>query len=406
MAEKDEGYGQAEGAQGDVGKAVARELQKKAQEGGGGGPANPNPPAVAYWRRGRLFGGVKPHEIFSFCSALALLLECGLPLVKALNILASRVENRTLARAAANMAKTVAEGRSFSDAASQHAPFLPGQFIAMLRAGEKSGRLSEMLGHIADSGERVLQSRRKLITMFIYPAIVVVVALAVVAVVFGVLSKGFAFFTQMDVKIPWMMTTLLKVGDVLRNPNFWIGVVVVVVGVPILYAIASRFLVFRLLRDRFLLRCPGISHFVKEDLLANFGRVFSTMLHSGMQIQESLQAAHDTCRNEVGRLTITRVQEAVRRGQRLTPTLESSGIFPALAYDLCAAGEEAGALDRVFSKLGDYYEEKLQDEAQMLTKVVQPVIIILLACIVGFIVIAFFQMWSQALIQLQGQVVR
>ena len=143
--------------------------------------------------------------------------------------------------------------------------------------------------------------------------------------------------------------------------------------------IATRFLVFRLLRDRFLLRCPGISHFVKQDLLANFGRVFSTMLRAGLPIQESLQAAHDTCRNEVGRLTITRVQEAVRRGQRITPTLESSGIFPALAYDLCAAGEEAGALDRVFSKLGDYYEQKLQDEAQMLAKFVQPLIIILLA---------------------------
>jgi type IV pilus assembly protein PilC len=142
---------------------------------------------------------------------------------------------------------------------------------------------------------------------------------------------------------------------------------------------------------------------VKQDLLANFGRVFSTMLHSGLPIQESLQAAHDTCRNEVGRLTIVRAQEAVRRGQRLTPTLEAGGIFPTLAYDLCAAGEEAGALDRVFSRLGDYYEQKLETEAQMLAKVVQPLIIVVLALIVGFIVISFFQMWSGALIQLQGQ---
>ena len=379
MAKKDEGVGQAEGAQGDVGKAVARELQKKAQEGGGAARVR-IAPAVAYWRRGGgLFGGVKPHEVFSFCSALSLLLECGLPLVKALNILANRLDNRTLARSAAAMAKTVEEGRSFSDAASQNAPFLPGQFIAMLRAGEKTGRLGEMLDRIAESGERVLASRRKLITMFIYPFIVVVVALTVVAVVFGVLSKGFDFFTQMDIKIPWMMSTLLKVGAVLRTPGFWIGVVIVIVGVPLLYAIATRFLVFRLLRDRFLLRCPGINHFVKEDMLANFGRVFSTMLHAGLPIQESLQAAHDTCRNEVGRLTFTRVQEAVRRGQRITPTLESSGVFPVLAYDLCAAGEEAGALDRVFSKLGDYYEQKLKTRPRCISKVVQPVIIIMLA---------------------------
>jgi type IV pilus assembly protein PilC len=225
----------------------------------------------------------------------------------------------------------------------------------------------------------------------------------VIGVVFGVLAKGFDFFTKMDVTIPPMMRALLKIGDTLRNPHFWIGVVIVVVGLPILYAIATRFLVFRLLRDRFLLRCPIVSHFIKEDLLANFGRVFSTMLHSGLPIQESLQAAHDTCRNEVGRLTIVRAQEAVRRGQRLTPTLENGGIFPPLAYDLCAAGEEAGALDRVFSRLGDYYEQKLEAEAQMLAKVVQPLIIIVLALIVGFIVVSFFQMWSGALIQLQGQ---
>jgi type IV pilus assembly protein PilC len=402
MANKDEGYDAAEGSQGDVGKAVAREFQKKAQESGGSGPATR--PAVAYWRRGSFFSGVRPHEIFSFCSALSLLLECGLPLVKALNILAARVDNRALARSAAAMAKAVEEGRSFSDAANQYAPYMPGQFIAMLRAGEKSGRLGEMLARIADSGERVLQSRRKLITQFIYPFIVVLVAIVVVGVVFGVLAKGFEFFKTMDVQIPWMMRTLLKIGDTLRSTNFWTGVVIVVVGVPILYAIATRFLVFRLLRDRFLLRCPVIRHFVKQDLLANFGRVFSTMLHSGLPIQESLQAAHDTCRNEVGRLTIVRAQEAVRRGQRITPTLEDGGIFPVLAYDLCAAGEEAGALDRVFSRLGDYYEQKLEVEAQMLAKVVQPLIIIILALIVGFVVISFFQMWSSALIQLQSQV--
>ena len=208
----------------------------------------------------------------------------------------------------------------------------------------------------------------------------------------------------MGVEIPWMMRTLLKAGDTLRSPHILgTGVAIVVIGLPILYVIFSRLLVFRLLRDHFMLRFPGIRHFIKQDILANFGRVFSTMLHSGLPIQESLQAAHDTCRNEVARLTIVRVQEAVRRGQRITPTLENSGIFPVLAYDLCAAGEEAGALDRVFTKLGDYYEQKLEAEAQMLPKVVQPLVIVFLALIVGFIVIAFFQMWAGALNQLQSQ---
>ena len=102
-------------------------------------------------------------------------------------------------------------------------------------------------------------------------------------------------------------------------------------------------------------------------------------------------------------MTFERTQEAVHHGQRITPTLEEGDVFPNLAYDLCAAGEESGALDRVFAKLGAYYEEKLNAEAAIIGKIAQPLLVIILALIVGFIVISFFNMWSSALMQLQNQ---
>jgi len=391
----------------DVSKAVADELQRKAREATARTDSSGRPrPRKSFWSRGirGLFGGVKRHELYAFCDSLALLLECGVPLVRSLRILGNRVDNLTLARAATNMAQSVDEGRTFTDAAAQQGKLFPGPILSMLRAGERSGKLAEMMSRIAERGERLVTARRKVLTMLIYPALVIAVAIFVVAIVFGVLAKGFTFFTQMGVEIPWTMRTLLKVGDMLRTPTFWIVAAVVIIGVPLLYMIAMWFFAFRLLRDRFLIRCPAIRHLVKEDLLANFGRVFSTMLHSGIPVQESLQAAHDTCRNEVARMTIERTQEAVRRGQRITPTLEEADIFPVLAYDLCAAGEETGALDRVFAKLGDYYEEKLTAEAAIISNLVQPLIVLILAVFVGFVVISFFQMYTSALMQLQSQV--
>ena len=175
---------------------------------------------------------------------------------------------------------------------------------------------------------------------------------------------------------------------------------IVVAGVIIGYVVAMRFIAFRLLRDRFLVRFPGVRHFVKQGLLVNFARIFSAMLQSGVRMQESLQATRDACGNEILRLTLERVQGAVQRGERITPELERGGVFPPLAYDLCAVAEEAGALDRVLSRLSEVYEEKQATETEMLGKLVQPAIVIVLAFIVGFIIFAFFSMYTSAFAQI------
>jgi type IV pilus assembly protein PilC len=155
------------------------------------------------------------------------------------------------------------------------------------------------------------------------------------------------------------------------------------------------------LRDRFYVRCPGVRYFAKTSIVAGFSRVFGTMLQAGVPLDETLQAVHDTSSNELVRHTLTRVQEAVAAGGRITPVLEKSGMFPAVAYDLTAIGEEAGALDRVFSRMADIYEEKLSTDVAALGKFVQPVVVILLGLIVGFVVIAMFSTYSSVVQQIQ-----
>ena len=147
-------------------------------------------------------------------------------------------------------------------------------------------------------------------------------------------------------------------------------------------------------RDGILAHFPFMSHFAKQELLVNFSRVFSTMLSSGVPLQESLAATHDATQNEVMRVAIERVQAAVARGEKITGELERSRVFPGIAYDLCAVGEEAGQLDTVFHNLGEMYAEKQAREVELLGKLIQPAIVIVLACVVGFILYAFFSVWT------------
>lgn len=352
--------------------------------------------AVPAWKRpiAVTFGLVSMSEIVSFFEQIALLLECGMPLLRALNSVHNRWRNPVFQRVIGKMAATVESGRTFSEAVTEHPRYFPNAMVAMIRAGEKSGKLGQMLERIANQGENFLAVRRKAINIMIYPAIVLLAAVVVIAVVFGVLADGFTTFVDITEKeLPWAMSTLLAVGEILRSPIFWFGLVAAVVVLVMAYMTARKIPTFRLLRDRILLRLPGVGHFVKQGLLVNFSRVFSTLINSGVPLEESLSATRGITNNEVLRLTVDRVKDAVRRGERLTPTLARGGTFPPLAYDLCAVGEESGMLDRVFARVADVYDEKQSTELAMVGNLVQPAIIIILAVIVGFIVFAFFNMY-------------
>ena len=352
---------------------------------------------------GGVLGRVKRREVFAFCEELALLLEYGMPLVNGLNTLANRVDNPAFARVIMDMGVTVEQGGSFTEAASKQARHFPDLVINMFRAGERSGTLMETLHRVADQGERLAAARHRAVTSLIYPVFIILVAMGVVSFAFSYVMEVFEkqLLEPMGLEPFWMMKILLSLGKLWQSGTFWIITVAIIAGVVVFYLFARRFSGFRLLRDRFYVRCPFVRRFVKEGTVARFSRVFGTMLEAGVPLDETLQAVHDTSSNELVRHTLTRVQEAVAAGGRITPVLERSDMFPPVAYDLMAIGEEAGALDRVFSRMADIYEEKLATDVAALAKFVQPVIVIVLGLIVGFIVVAMFGTYSSLLQQIQ-----
>lgn len=345
-----------------------------------------------------LMGTVSKRDVFALCQQLAVLLECGMPLVKALNTLSQRTHNPTLARTVMDIGRRVEEGSTFSDAVALHSRVFPPVVVNVFRAGELSGTLVEALHRVAEHGERLTLVRHKAYAAMIYPVILLLLAMAVVAFAFSFTVGQLApIFESLEVPMPPAMGVLLAAGEAFRSPEFWGLAVAAVVGVVVLYKLACLLRVFRLLRDRAKLRLPAVRYYAKQGLVANFARVFATLYRSGVPLLDTLQATHDTTRNEVLKLGIERVMDAVRQGGRMSESLEQADVFPPLAYDLIAVGEEAGALDRVCLRLADYYEEKIAADTALLGKVVQPLVVVFLACVVGFILVAFFSMYTTLL---------
>jgi type II secretory pathway component PulF len=341
--------------------------------------------------------------ITTFCEELALLLEAGVPMISALGILADRSNNPALARMIREMADSIEGGSSFSEAAEEHSRRFGKLFIAMFKAGDESGTLVQALRRVSERGERMVEVRHRAIAVLIYPVIIILVAIVVISIAFSIAMSAIRPLLQdVQTEVPWTMDVLLKLGQAWRSTGFWIGAVLVVIGLVIAYKLAMRFSAVRLLRDRLLVRAPVIGCFVKQNLVANFARVFGTMLRAGVPLQEGLEAAQENTRNELLKLTITRTQETVREGGRLGPALQRERIFPPLAHDLIEVGEETGALDEVFERMADIYEKKSSRETEILAKFIHPLVVIFLALVVGFIVIAMFHTYSRLMVELSA----
>jgi len=363
-------------------------------------------PGVPIWRRGvgGLVSVVSQRDVTNVCDELALLLECGMPLVTALYTTSQRVENFALAKAIRDIGSRVEEGVTFSNAIAEKERLFPTLVVNMIRAGERSGNLVEALYRVAEHGEHLTAARRKAAATLVYPVFLIIMTICVVAFVFSwVLGQFGPVFKDMQLELPRSMQTLIAAGELFRTASFWLKLFGIIGGVFVLYIVAMRFRFFRRMRDGFFLAIPGLRRFIRERLLARFSRIFSIMIESGVSLDESLQAAYETNTNEVMKDTIEAVRQEVREGGRITPPLERARVFPPLAVDMIAVGEEAGALGRVLERIADVYEEKVETDMAIMGKFVQPFIVITIALIILFVIIGFLSTYLSLLGQLPIQ---
>ena len=336
-------------------------------------------------------GKVKPKLLCQFTRQLATLIDAGLPLLRSLRILEQQQKPGQLRVAIRLVGDDVEAGSTLSEAMARHPKTFDRLFVNMVRAGESGGVLDVILLRLADFMEKSQALRRKIIGAMIYPACVISFAvLIVVGMMLFVIPKFKEIFTGMGAKLPGITKMLLGMSDWIAHGYGW------------LYILASPFVIYLLFKligmsesgrnvlDRMKLNVPVFGQIVAKSSVARFTRTLGTLLAAGVPILEALQITRNTAGNAVYANALEQVHDGIREGESLAAPFRQSRVVEPMVVNMIDVGEETGELDTMLNKVADTYDEEVSTLVASMVSLLEPLMVILLGCIVGFIVVSLF----------------
>ncbi len=330
---------------------------------------------------------VRKRDITLFTRQLADLLESGIPLMRALDILREQTENRRLQDILSSIALQVRDGKSFSEALAFFPKVFSNLYVSMVRSGEVGGMLNEVLARLADFGEKDEELRAKVRAALAYPILILFVGMATVAVLLiFVVPKLVSLFQDMGQILPLPTRILIEVSEGLVR--YWWAVLSVGVLGGFLMRRGRLSQGIRLTLDGVKLRLPIWGTLIKKVEIASFARSLATLLGHGVPVLQAMQVVVQATENELLKGEFKRIGEQIKGGTTLSQEIRRGGMFPALVTNIVAIGEEAGTLDRSLLKIADTYEREADRAMKLMTSLVEPVMILVMGSIVGFIVIA------------------
>ena len=320
---------------------------------------------------------------------LATLVKAGMPLLRALRTVSDQLNRGPLQDAFALIAKDVEAGVKLSEALSHHPQWFPPFYVNMVRAGEVGGLLEEILKRLAELLEKQARLRERVKSALMYPAFVMAAAVAILIVLMVFVVPTFmGMFTELGSSLPW--PTLILVSSCTAVRRWWWVVGLVAAGG---IAALKLFLATpngRLLSDRVTLHAPILGPLTERLIISRFARTLGTLLASGVPILHALETVRATVTNVVMDRALQDVEHSLKVGESFARPMELSGVFPPLVTRMVALGEETGQLDRMLMQVADSYEEELDVRLAGLTQLLEPVLILGVGGVVGFIVIAMF----------------
>ena len=323
-------------------------------------------------------------EVVIFYRQMATMNDAGLPLIYSLNTLAEGTVNRRFRQVVESVRMSVESGETLSDAIARH----PGAFdevaINMIRVGEASGNLSEVLERLAEFGERTAEIRSRVKNAMAYPIVLSILALGVVVFSLVVVMPRFArIFEKMNAPLPLPTRILMSVSSVVRN-QWWL----------LLGAIVLAAVIFRLFLktgrgswawDGFLFRLPVFGPLRLKNLSARFSRNMGTLIESGVDILFSFEVCERTLTSVRLEKALRITRDSVREGESIAPVLEAQHVFPPLLHRMIAVGEETGRLGQMLFRLAGYYHLEVEMTIKRLTTLLEPFMIIIMAAVVAFV---------------------
>ena len=336
-----------------------------------------------------LGGKVKPKVLTTFTRQLATLVDAGLPLLRGLRVLEKQERNGTLRRILGELALAIEGGSTFSEALAQHPKVFNRLFVNMVKAGELGGVLEVVLKRLAEFSEKAQKIKGKVKAALFYPVAVLIVAVGILALLLiMVIPKFKEVFAGMGVKLPGFTVFVLAISDAVRLHILpTLGAVTVVV---VMFLLAIKTKVGRLIWDKIQLKVPPFGTVVSKVAISRFTRTLGTLVSSGVPILQALTIVKETAGNVIISNAIASVHESVKEGETITSPLEASGVFPPMVVSMVDVGEQTGALPEMLLRIADNYDEEVDNAVASMTSLLEPIMIVFLAGIVGSIVIAMF----------------
>jgi type II secretory pathway component PulF len=329
----------------------------------------------------------KLQELATFTQQLANLLHSGMPVTVALNSM-THLESRGIsADVSKELKQDVMEGRSLSDAMAKQPRIFSDLYVNMVKAGESSGALESVLRRMADHFERFAQVQAKLTSAMIYPAFVAVVGTSIMFFfVYYMLPKFMSIFQGMDVPLPMMTRGLLKVSGLLKG--YWWLIIGSLLAAVIVFKRVQTTEEGRRKIDRFKLTAPIFGKVMKLSLFGQFARTLSTLLENGVPVLTALKITEQVISNRVVKEAIAKTREEVTDGKTIAQPLARSKVFPQLMVDLVKIGEDTGNVPGALKNVADTYENELGIALRVMTNMIEPVLIIVMALFVGFLLVS------------------
>ncbi|MEP6891777.1 MAG: type II secretion system F family protein, partial [Nitrospirota bacterium] len=336
--------------------------------------------------------GLTDKDLVVFTRQFGTMINAGLPLVQCLEILSTQSENKVLRQTIGEVKIQVEAGSTFSDALRRHPKVFDDLYVNLVHAGEVGGLLDTILTRLAKYIEKAMKLKGQIKSAMIYPAAILGVAVVVIAVlmiwVIPIFAKMFNELSGGKMGLPGPTQLVIDISNVFTS--YWwamlLGIGAIIFGIKKYYSTPQG----RMVIDKLLLKSPVFGDLIRKASVAKFTRTLGTLLASGVPLLDGMTICAKTAGNKVIEETLINARASISGGKTIADPLAASGVFPKMVTHMIAVGESTGALDAMLGKIADFYEDEVDQAVASLTSLLEPIMMVFLGIVIGFIVIAMY----------------
>lgn len=339
-----------------------------------------------------LGSGLSDKDLVVFTRQFGTMINAGLPLIQCLDILSTQSENKVLRETVGDVKNSVEAGSTFSDALKRHPKVFDDLYVNMIHAGEVGGLLDTILTRLAKHIEKAMKLKGQIKSAMVYPSAIVGVAVIIISVlmvwVIPVFAQMFLEMSGGKVGLPGPTQIVINVSNFFQS--YWYmmfgAMVGAVIAIKRYYATVNG----RVVIDRLLLKVPIVGDLIRKASVAKFTRTLGTLITSGVPLLEGLSICAKTSGNKVIEEALMNARVSISGGKTISEPLAKCNVFPKMVTHMIAVGESTGALDAMLGKIADFYEDEVDQAVETLTSLLEPIMMVVLGTIIGFIVVAMY----------------